>query len=57
MKEKDIINYAMSEIDKLCQKIINKENYMIEMPICIQAINQACEIILKYNTIKLTIYV
>lgn len=49
MKEKDIINYAMSEIDKLCQKIINKENYMIEMPICIQAINQACEIILKYN--------
>lgn len=49
MKEKDIIKYAISEIDKLCQKIINKENYMIEMPICIKAINQACEIILKYN--------
>ncbi|RGS66618.1 hypothetical protein DWX81_10195 [Roseburia inulinivorans] len=49
MKEKDIIKYAISEIDKLCQKIINKENYMTEMPICIKAINQACEIILKYN--------
>ena len=49
MKEKDIIKYAISEIDKLCQKIINKENYMIDMPACIQAINQACEIILKYN--------
>ena len=49
MKEKDIIYHAIGEIDKLCQKIINKENYMIEMPICIKAINQACEIILKYN--------
>lgn len=49
MKEKDIIYHAIGEIDKLCQKIINKENYMIEMPACIQAINQACEIILKYN--------
>jgi hypothetical protein len=49
MKEKDIIYHAIGEIDKLCQKIINKENYMIEMPACIQTINQACEIILKYN--------
>ena len=50
MKEKDVIYHAIGEIDKICQKIINKENYMIEMSACIQAINQACEIILKYNT-------
>ena len=49
MKEKDVIYHAIGEIDKICQKIINKENYMIEMSACIQAINQACEIILKYN--------
>ena len=49
MKEKDIIYDAIAKIDKLCQKIINKENYMMEMPICIQAINQACEIIFKYS--------
>lgn len=47
MNEKDIIYHAIEEIDKICQYIINRENYMINMPACIQAINQACEIILE----------
>lgn len=47
MNEKYIIYHAIEKIDLICQKIINKENYLMMMPECVQAINQACEIILK----------
>ncbi len=49
MEEKKILQDAIDKIDIICERIIKKENYLTEMPTCVQAVNHACLIILENN--------
>ena len=49
MEKREILQNAIQEIVALCGKMIKHENYQQELPACIQAINNACMMLLQDN--------